>query len=57
MRNIFVHQSILPSKFLFKPPHMIDEESRTIRYSALFYTMKKEDSCEIEIIDTTLTPK
>jgi len=57
MRNNFVHQSILPSKFLFKPPHMIDEESRTIRYSALFYTIKKEDSCEIEIIDTTLTPK
>lgn len=57
MRNKFVHQSILPSKFLFEQPYMVDEKSKTIRYSALIYTMKKENSNNIDIFDTTLTPE
>ena len=57
MRNKFIHESILPIKFLFEPPYTVNEKSRTIKYSALLYTMKNEDMDKIEIFDTTLTPE
>lgn len=57
MRNKFVHQSLLPSSFLFESPRIVDEKTRTIKISSSLYTLEKEDSDERDIFHSTLTPK